>query len=79
VFVQFHYNFKSKDIAHVTLCYHLFRKILARISINIFAKLEKHILSNESVLEVCTLLLSLKRLLMLELTIDANIKIELLA
>jgi hypothetical protein len=79
VFVQFHYNFKSKNIAHVTSCCHLLREILARIPVNIFAKLKKHISSNKSVPEACTLLLSLKKLLVLGLTTDANIKIELLA
>ncbi len=60
MFVQFYYNFKSKDIAYVTLCYHLLRKIFTRIFVNIFAKLEKYILSNKSVLEIYTLLLSFK-------------------
>jgi len=77
--VQFYYNFQSKDIVYITLYCYLFRKILARISVNIFAKLKKYILSNKSVSEVCTLLLSLEKLLMLELTTNANIKIELLA
>lgn len=79
MFVQFHYNFKDKDIAHVASDCHLLRKISSRIPINIFAKLDKHVLSNKSVPEACTLLLSLEDLLVLELTTDASIKIELLA
>lgn len=79
MFVQFHYNFKDKDIAHVALGYHLLREILSKILVNIFAKLNKHVLSNKSVPEAYTLLLSLEDLLVLGLTTNASIKIDLLA
>lgn len=77
MFVQFHYNVEGKDIAHITSCYHLLGKILAKIPINISTKLKKHFSSNKSVLEACTLLLSLEKLFELELTTNTNIKIEL--